>query len=115
MAVTVTPDRFSSESDAETFFETLGLHVLTQDRPARRSEPHWHDFDAKIFVVTGELSLTEVDTGIVHQCGPGALVEVDAGTMHVEDFPEYRSVTGLTVPYDQMSKPIDKPAPVTLG
>jgi hypothetical protein len=50
------------------------------------TEPHAHDYDVRLFVLEGEIRLTDVQADVVHACGPGTQAYVVAGASHTEDY-----------------------------
>ena len=47
-----------------------------------RRQPHAHDFDARLFVVDGSLTLVRGEDRVTY--GPGEVCAVPAGTVHAE-------------------------------
>ncbi len=58
------------------------------------TEPHQHDYDVRLFILEGEIRLTDVHKNFVHACGPGTKVHVSAGTAHSEDHGTLKMIVG---------------------
>ena len=105
---------FDSEASAMADIEAAGFHSITMEFAAGENEPHWHDFDAFVFVLEGELVLTDVESGESRVCGPGTKVQAARGVLHRESTPGYKALIGFSQPLDDLTQPIDKPPPVQL-
>ena len=68
---------------AEANFEDFVGEI--KDYTGGHTEPHQHDYDVRLFVLEGEIKLTDVQDSVVHECGPGTKAYVGAGTAHTED------------------------------
>jgi mannose-6-phosphate isomerase-like protein (cupin superfamily) len=53
-----------------------------QIKPGETRKPHTHDFDARLFVVDGSMTLVRGDES--ETFGPGEFCSLQAGTLHVE-------------------------------
>lgn len=107
MSFTVTNQVFGSEHEAVALMEARGLHALAADVEDGERGLHWHDFDAVIAVVSGGLTVVDVD-GHELRCGPGALLEVTDRPLHTERTEAGRFVFGLPVPAGELERPINR-------
>ncbi len=89
-------NRSYSRQDAETEIRDAGLHEMIFDVPAVDNEPHWHDFDARLYLLEGTLHLRDVKAGVVHECAPGMRIDVPARTVHAERSEGYTVLLGST-------------------
>jgi len=108
----VRSDYFNSEGEAVADAKALGLHTVTVDVHADENEPHWHNFDAMIYILDGELRVTETETGYLHTCRPRSRLHAIGFTAHSEVTDGYRAVIGFSVPLDQLPDPLNMPLPV---
>jgi quercetin dioxygenase-like cupin family protein len=102
-------DHFATEAEAVAEIEAAGYWPLTVDFPPEENEDHWHDFDSMVFVLEGELSLTDAETGETCVCGPGTRVVAKSGVLHREAHRGYKAVVGLSVDPSTLTQPINKP------
>jgi uncharacterized RmlC-like cupin family protein len=107
MGFTLTEGHFSTEEEARAEIEARGWHALTIDFDAMDTDQHWHDFDALIYVLDGNVTV-ELEDGTTMQCGAGARVETPAGVVHRDSITAYRAVIGLAVAPGAMTQPINK-------
>jgi hypothetical protein len=47
------------------------VFVTTLDVEPVENDPHWHGFDSEFVIVSGDLTLTDVENEIKLSCGPG--------------------------------------------
>ncbi len=109
MPIQLQEDYFSTEEEAIAEAKAIGRHTLTVDFPATKSEVHWHDFDAEVYVLDGTAQVTDVDAGITYSCGKGAKLSAPARTLHSENHEPYRAVVALSVDPGRLTPPIDLP------
>ncbi len=115
MAVAVEYDCFESESDALALLQSAGLHTMALAVPPVDNTSHWHHFDSVFFILEGSLELTDVASGITHQCSPGCRISVPAKALHYEHSTNgYRIALGTSVPASEFGEPVNLP-PATLS
>ncbi len=102
-------NHFSTEEEAVAEIKAAGYWPVTVELEPEKSEDHWHDFDSMLFMLEGELSVTEADIGETCVCGPGARVIAKAGLVHREEHRGYKAVVGLSVDPSILTQPINKP------
>lgn len=107
MAFSVTVDAFSTEAEAVAAIEMAGMQAYPADVVASERGLHWHDFDALIGIVEGELYVVD-EQGDVLTCGPGSLLEVTDRPLHTERTTAGRFVFGFTGSYDELERPINR-------
>jgi len=102
-------NHFATTEDALAEIKAAGYWPVTIDFPPEKSEVHWHDFDSLTFILEGELSVTNVDTGEHCVCGPGTRITAKAGIRHREEHRGYKALIGLSVDPAALTQPINKP------
>ena len=115
MAISKTHDAFVLESEAMAVIDAAGLHPLLVDVPAETNENHWHDFDSIIFVLEGELVVTEAASGGTLACGPGSRIDFPRGLIHHEHHKGYRALVGFSVDPATFDGPFSMPPEAWAG
>jgi mannose-6-phosphate isomerase-like protein (cupin superfamily) len=102
-----------SDLDAEKLESSLaadGWHTLSLDVPPVQNQNHWHHFDAVLYILEGDLTVRDANSGREFCCGPGSRVSVPARALHREDSSAgYRIVLGTSVPATEFGDPVDLP------
>ena len=107
-------DYFSDESEIRAELEAAGQQSVDLEFGAESNGPHWHDFDAVVYITDGELTVTDVETGETCVCVRGSRITANRGILHSEETPGYRATVGLAGKFEDLSQPINKPPPVAL-
>lgn len=102
-------DHFSTEAEAVAEIKEAGYWPLTIEFQPEKNENHWHDFDSMLFLLEGELSVTEAETGENCVCGAGTRVIAKAGVLHREEHNGYKAVIGFSIDPATLTQPINKP------
>lgn len=98
MNIDVHPDYFIQPSEAFDEIKSRGLHPVEMNVPPVSNGSHWHAFSTRIYVLEGQLEITDSERRLTLQAGPGALVEVPERVLHSEQSGSgYRIIAGLTV------------------
>ncbi|MGD9795099.1 MAG: hypothetical protein AB7V43_16640 [Acidimicrobiia bacterium] len=113
MSFTVVPSAFEAsepsdgEAAARVAIAAEGFtHLVVGDVGPGSLEIHFHDFPNAAAILAGELVLTDIETGIVHVCGPGTVI-IDSGrSLHRESHGDYRVAVGYHVHPRQLELPI---------
>ena len=105
---------FSDESQVQAEIEAAGYHAVTLDFEAENNDPHWHDFDSLVYVLDGQIAVTDEQTGESCVCEKGAKITAPRGVLHREKTPGYRAMIGLSVKPEELTQPLNKPPPVVL-
>ena len=84
----------AGEERALAELQSDGFAGATKVYAPGMTEPHCHDQDLRLYVLEGEILVTEIDKQIVHTAGPGDRLSVPAGTRHSEDHGDLRMVVG---------------------
>ncbi len=71
-----------------------GFDATTKDYAPGKTDPHQHDYDISLYVLEGEIRVTELDADAVHVCKPGDKLFVASGTRHCEEHGPLRMVVG---------------------
>ncbi len=80
LASELTFDQALAEANSDGFVGEI------KEYAGGHTEPHQHDYDVRLFVLEGEITLTDVQDNVVYACGPGTKAYVSAGTAHAEDY-----------------------------
>ncbi|MSQ99685.1 MAG: hypothetical protein EXR85_10400 [Xanthomonadales bacterium] len=76
--------------------------------PPVSNESHWHSFSTRIYILEGELTITDHVLKQAFTAGPGALVEVPQRVLHSEFSAQgYKIIAGMTADPAGLSGPID--------
>ncbi len=94
--IVVHPNHFSSAGPVFDELELNGLHVVEMDVPAVRNEPHWHEFSTWIYVLEGELLITDTAQDRTLKATPGTRVDVPERVLHCEESAGYKIIAGMT-------------------
>ena len=113
MSFTVVPrafevsNAFDGEAAARAAIVAEGFsHLVVGDVGPGSLEVHFHDFANAAGILSGELTLTDVEADTVFVCGPGTLI-IDTGrSLHLETHGDYRVAVGYLVPPRQLELPI---------
>ena len=98
MPVEVTRGHDASEAEALAEIGGHGFAAEAKDYAPGRTDPHCHDYDVLLHILSGEFRLGLVEEGVTHSAGPGNRVFVPAGTLHTEDHGPLRMVVGRRKP-----------------
>ena len=112
--MTIHHDQFTDEAQALEEIEHAGYHAMTLDFPAENNEPHWHDFDSMLYILEGEVTIIDTETGEECICGPGTRLRAGAGVLHREVTEGYKALIGIPIKPEELTQPINKPPPVQL-
>jgi quercetin dioxygenase-like cupin family protein len=111
----VTHNHFSDESAALAEIEAAGYNPMTVDFPAETNSDHWHDFDSILFILDGELTLTNAQTGETCVCGVGTRLKAPRGVLHREQTEGYKALIGLSITPEEITQPVNKEPPVAIA
>ncbi len=107
-------DYFSNEAEVLAEIDAAGQHPVTLDFGAETIAEHWHDFDAVVYIMDGELTVTDIETGERCVCTKGSKICAPRGVLHSEETPGYRATVGLPEEFQNLAQPIHRPPPVVL-
>jgi len=110
-AMNIDVQPFSSEEQAQAEIESAGYFPLTLDFPAETNEDHWHDFDSMVYVLDGEVTVTEAETGESCVVAAGSKLIAPGGVLHRETTAGYKALIGFSVPPQDLTQPVNKPPP----
>ncbi|HEX8512804.1 MAG TPA: hypothetical protein VF688_06830 [Allosphingosinicella sp.] len=88
----------ASEAEALSQIAEGGFAAESKLYSAARTEPHRHEHDICLHILTGEFRLGIPDEGAIHSFGPGDRVFVPAGTLHFEDHGPLKMIVGRRPP-----------------
>ena len=115
MGISKTHDAFALESEAMAVIKDAGLYPLVIDIPAETNENHWHDFDSIIFILEGELVVTDAASGETLACGPGSRIDFPRGIIHHENHQGYRALVGFSIDPSAFEGPLNMPPEAWAG
>ena len=99
-----------SAEEVETELKGLGLHFTPLDVPPVKNDVHWHAFSSPFYLVSGELSLTNGETGDIFDAGPGDKISVPEGALHAENSETgYSILLGTTRDPATFEEPVNRP------
>ena len=107
MKVSVHQDHFSLPEEAFDELGRNGLFPVEMDVRAVKNERHWHDFSTLIYILQGELTITDASNDRVLTAGPGCRVDVPTRVLHHEESSGYKIIAGMSVDPSTLSGPID--------
>tara|TARA_B110000902_G_scaffold226603_1_gene265357 strand:+ start:557 stop:892 length:336 start_codon:yes stop_codon:yes gene_type:complete len=99
---------FKNEEEAFAQIEEAGYHVFAADYPAIKNDFHWHDFDSLIYIIKGELTVTEQESGDSITLRAGTKLVAAAGVVHKEESSGYSAIFGLSVAPQSLTQPVEK-------
>lgn len=108
-------DHFSHESEVLAEIEAAGYYPTTLDFEAETSDENWHDFDSMVYIVDGEITVIDTQTGERCVCGRGAVINAPRGVLHKEETSGHRAIIGLSVRPEDLTQPVNKPPPVKIS
>ncbi len=108
MKLSVHRDHFKSPEQAYDEIEIAGLYTVEMNIPAVKNESHWHDFSTWIFILEGELLITDTDQDRVLLAGPGSRVDVPERVLHCEESSGYKIIAGMSADPASVTEPVDR-------
>ena len=94
--IVVHPNHFSSENQIFDELEINGLYVAEMDVPAVTNESHWHDFSTWLYILEGELLITDTALDKTLKATKGARVDVPERVLHNEESGGYKIIAGMS-------------------
>ena len=107
MKIKVHENHFNSAAQAFDEIEIAGRYIAEMDVPAVSNESHWHRFSTWIYILEGELAITDSALDRVLLAGPGSRVDVPERVAHCENSTGYKIIAGMTVDPASLSGNID--------
>ena len=106
---------FKEESEVLAEIKAAGYFPLTLNFPAESNGDHWHDFDSMVYILEGEITVTDTKTGESYTCGAGTKVMAPGGVLHREQTVGHKALIGFSIDPVQLTQPVNKPPPVAPG
>ena len=106
-AIALYPGHFVSAREALEEIAAAGLHVVQMDVPEVKNHSHWHTFSTRLYILEGELRITDSGFDRVYHAMPGCRVDVPARVLHFEESAGYRIVAGMSVDPASLTGPVD--------
>ena len=91
-----------------------GYYPVTVDFGAGTNAEQWCDFDSMVYIVDGEITVIDMQTGECCVCAKGTMINAPRGALHREETQGHRSIIGLSVKPDDLTQPVNKPPTVTI-
>ena len=107
MKISVHHNHFSLPEEAFDELEVNGLFPVEMDVPAVKNESHWHDFSTWIYILQGELKITDTSNDRVLTAGPGSRIDVPGRVLHHEESSGYKIIAGMSADPASLTGPID--------
>jgi hypothetical protein len=102
-------DPVPSEAAATELIRSRGYeHVFTLDVAPEDTEPHWHDFDTFIMLLSGSMTVFDDEAGERFECRAGTFVETAGNILHHELQSGYRAVIGFGCDPMKLTRPVKK-------
>ena len=102
-------NQFSTEEEAVALATAAGQFPMAFDFDAVHNDFHWHNFEAMLYVVSGEITITERDTGDACTLTSGSTIRATTPQLvHKEDTEGYRAVLGFLSDPAEIKQPIDR-------
>jgi uncharacterized RmlC-like cupin family protein len=97
-----TPEQAFAEIAAQ---ELYPVEMLV---PPVRNASHWHGFSTRIYILEGELIITDHGLHQAFTAGAGSLVEVPERVLHSELSTQgYKIIAGMTADPARLTGPVD--------
>jgi hypothetical protein len=110
MNITVKENHFSTRDEALLEISEAGLFPLEMFVAPVKNTSHWHDFSTIIFIVEGELKITDVASQNILVAGRGSRVTVPERVLHAEESAVgYRIIAGMSVDPASLAGEVDLP------
>jgi hypothetical protein len=94
--IVVHPKYFSSEDHVFDELEMNGMFIAEMDVPAVANAPHWHSFTTWMYILEGELHITDTGQDRTLTAKKGARVDVPERVLHCEESSGYKIIAGMT-------------------
>jgi quercetin dioxygenase-like cupin family protein len=106
---------FSDESKVLAEIEAAGYFPLKMDFPAEINDDHWHDFDSTVYILDGELIITDSETNESCVCTRGTKIVAPSGELHREKSGGHCALVGFSIDPEELTQPVNKPPPVSIA
>ena len=107
MKITVHKNYFSSRAQIYDEIEIAGHYIMEMDVPAVCNDSHWHQFSTWIYILEGELLITDSAREQTLLAPAGSRVDVPQAVLHSEQSKGYKIIAGLTVDPASLTGPVD--------
>lgn len=108
MNIRVHPSYFATPLQAFAEIEANQLYPVEMSVPPVSNESHWHSFSTWIYILEGELIITDFGLGQSFTAGPGALVKVPERVLHSEQSGlGYKIIAGMSIDPAGLTGPVD--------
>lgn len=94
MSIEVTRSHLTSEAEALADISSRGFASEVREYSAATNEPHSHEYDVLLHVLTGTFCVGLEEGGVAYSAGRGDRMFVPAGIVHFEDHGPVRVVVG---------------------
>lgn len=108
MKIRVHNQYFRESQAALDEISDAGLYPLEMEVPAVSNSSHWHDFSTCLYILSGELEITDSAAKEQFVAGPGSRVDVPARVLHAEHSAlGYHIIAGMSVDPASLTRPVD--------
>ena len=108
MNIRVYHEYFRAPEHAFAEIEMQELYPVEMQVPPVSNTSHWHGFSTRIYILEGELTITDHGLKQAFTAGAGALVEVPERVLHSEHSTQgYKIIAGMTADPSRLTGPID--------
>lgn len=109
MPYAIEHDQFTDEEGAIALATAAGQFPRAFDFAEVHNDFHWHDFEAMVYVVSGEITITERDAGDSCSLTAGSTIRATTSRLvHKEDTDGYRAVIGFLRDPAEIERPIER-------
>jgi hypothetical protein len=106
--IQVHQEYFSTPSQAFAEITAQQLYPVEMWVAPVSNASHWHGFSTRIYVLEGELIITDHVLKQAFTAGPGALVEVPERALHSEQSSQgYKIIAGMSADPAGLTGPVD--------
>ena len=107
MEILVHKNHFNSAAQAHDEIKAAGYHLVEMSVPAVCNSSHWHHFSTWIYILEGELHITDSERQQTLIAPAGSRVDVPERVLHSEESKGYKIIAGLTVDPASLTGPVD--------
>jgi len=108
MKISVQENHFSSAAQAFAEIKSAGLHAVEMTVPPVKNTSHWHHFSTWIYILDGELHITDTARKVTLTAPPGSRVEVPERVLHNEESDGYTIIAGMSEHPASIGNPVDR-------
>lgn len=96
MKIKVTENVFVSIEDLRGKLTDRGYFIQEIPFPELTNKPHWHSFDSSLYILEGEVKITDVNEGVTLLATPGCRVDFPPEVIHFESTKGYKVLAEMS-------------------